>query len=86
MMTLKRLLSIIGTVIHRDTRRRSRGLIPARCMACVLNVTRILYVKGRMSPQLRQTCGNVPKNAGLAFNKNCVPPKVAPLQQGQSRA
>jgi len=37
MMTLERLLSFIGTVIHRDTRRVSRGLILTRRVASVLN-------------------------------------------------
>jgi len=46
---------------RRDTWRMSRSLILARLMACILNATWILRVKGRMSPQLLQTRGNAPK-------------------------
>ena len=68
-MTLERLLSFIGTVIHRDTRRMSRDLIPARRVACVLNATRISRVKGRMSPELCRTRGNAPKTRDSRLTK-----------------
>ena len=91
-MTLERLLSFIGTVIRRDTRRMSRGLIPARRVACVLNETRTSHVKGMMSPQLRRTCGNAPKTwnshltktASLQRSHLFSKTKAAPSQQSES--
>jgi len=50
MMTLKKLLSFIGTVIRRDTRRLARGLISAWRVACILNATQNSRAKGKMSP------------------------------------
>ena len=92
MMTLERLLSFIGTVIRRNTRRMARGLIPARRVACVLNVTLISRVKGMMSPQLRRTCGNAPKTqdlrltntASLQRSRLFSKAKAAPSQQSES--
>ena len=69
MMTFERLLSFIGTVIRRDTRCMSRGLMPARHVACVLNTTRISHVKGRMSPQPCRTRGNAPKTRDSLLTK-----------------
>jgi len=92
MMTLERLLPFIGIVIRRDTRRMARGLIPVRRMACVLNATRILRVKGKMSSQLRRTCGNAPKmrdsrltkTASLQRSRLFSKVKAAPSQQSES--
>ena len=91
-MTLERLLSFIGTVIRRDTRRMARDLIPARRVACVLNATRISRVKRKMSPQLRRIGGNAPKMRDLRLTKTASlqksrlfsKAKAAPSQQGKS--
>ena len=91
-MTLKRLCLFIDTVIRRDTWRMSRGLIPARRVACVLNTMRISRVKRRISPQLCRTRGNTPKTRGSRLTKTAFlqrshlfsKTRVASSQQGES--
>ena len=90
-MTLERLSSFIGAMIRRDTRHRSRGLIPARRVTFVFNATRILRVKGSI-PSTPSDMWQRAWNMGLAFNKNRVlqrsrlfsKAKVAPSQQSES--
>jgi len=86
MMTLERLLSFIDTEIPRDTRCLARGLIPVRRVACILNAAQNSRAKREMSPQFCWTRGNAPTTLIRVQTENRIPPKIAPLQLGQSRA